>query len=115
LRLGGIQTKTKTNRMIKGTVLYGHPQDVDVFEKYYSETHMPLVLKTQGVIRSEYTKFLPNPDSSPAVYYRMAELYFAGIQEMQQALSSPEGQAMAADLANFATGGATVIFGAVEQ
>ena len=100
--------------MIKGTVLYGHPNDAHAFEKYYSETHLPLAGKTNGIIKSEYTKFLPNPDGSAASYYRMAEVYFAGPAEMQQALNSPEGKAMAADLANFATGGVTILFGAVE-
>ena len=100
--------------MIKGTVLYGHPKNADAFEEYYTETHLPLVAKTNGVIKSEYTKFLPNPDGSAASFYRMAELYFEGPAEMQQALNSPEGKAMAADLSNFATGGVTILFGAVE-
>jgi len=100
--------------MIKGTVLYGHPKDPGAFEKYYTETHLPLVVKTNGVVKAEYTKFLPNPDGSAPAYYRMAELYFEGPGAMQQALNSPEGQAMAADLANFATGGVTLLFGTVE-
>lgn len=101
--------------MIKGTVLYGHPKDAGAFEQYYTETHLSLVAKTKGILKAEYTKFLPNPDGSAPAYYRMAELYFAGPAEMQQALSSPEGQAMAADLGNFATGGVTILFGAVES
>lgn len=101
--------------MIKGTVLYGHPKDPGAFEHYYCETHLSFVVKTQGIVKAEYTKFLPNPDGSAPAYYRMAELYFAGAAEMQQALSSPEGQAMAADLGNFATGGVTILFGAVES
>ncbi|MBS1745970.1 MAG: EthD family reductase [Bacteroidetes bacterium] len=100
--------------MIKGTVLYGHPKDADAFEKYYAETHLPLVSKTSGVVKAEYTKFLPNPDGTAPAYYRMAELYFDGPAELQQALNSPEGKAMAADLSNFATGGVTIIFGTVE-
>ena len=101
--------------MIKVTVLYGHPTSPETFEKYYSETHLPLAGKTQGVVKSEFTKFLPNPDGTAAAYYRMAELYFTGPAEMQQAMGSPEGQAMAADLANFATGGVTILFGIVEN
>lgn len=100
--------------MIKGTVLYGHPKDIAAFEKYYSQTHLPLVAKTMGVVKAEYTKFLPNPDGSTSPFYRMAELYFSGPDEMQKALSSPEGKAMAADLSNFATGGFTIILGNVE-
>jgi len=101
--------------MIKATVLYGHPTSTEAFEKYYSETHLPLAGKTQGVVKSEFTKFLPNPDGTAAAYYRMAELYFAGPAEMQNTMSSPEGQAMAADLSNFATGGVTIITGFIEN
>lgn len=100
--------------MIKGTVLYGHPKESEEFEKYYTDAHLPLVTKVNGVLKAEYTKFLTNPDGSAPEYYRMAELYFASPEEMQRALSSPEGQAMAGDLANFATGGATIIFGTVD-
>ena len=94
--------------MIKATVLYGHPIDVEAFENYYTETHLPIVSKVQGIIKSGDTKFLPAPGGTAAGYYRMAELYFDEPAEMQQTLSSPEGKAMAADLANFATGGVTI-------
>lgn len=100
--------------MIKTTVLYGHPTDALAFENYYSETHLPLAAKTKGIVKFEFTKFLPNPDGSLPAYYRMAELYFTSVEEMQQAFASPEGQAMAGDLSNFATGGATIIFGTIE-
>ena len=101
--------------MIKATVLYGHPTDPTAFEKYYSDVHMPIVGKTKGIAKAELTKMLPNPDGSAAAYYRMAELYFNEPAEMQQAMSSAEGQAMVADLANFASGGVTVITGMVEN
>ncbi len=100
--------------MLKVTALFGHPASPESFETYYSETHLPLAAKTQGVLKLELTKFVPNPDESAPAYYRMAELYFKGSAEMQQALNSAEGKAMAADLANFATGGVTIIMGAVE-
>ena len=101
--------------MIKVTVLYGHPADAEAFEKYYNETHTSLVAKVQGIIKSEYTRFLPNPDGTASTYYRMAELYFAGQDEMKQAFASSEGQVMAADVRNFATGGVTILFGVVEN
>ncbi len=101
--------------MIKATALYGHLTYSEAFEKYYADTHLPLVTKTPGVVKAEFTKFLPNADGTAVAYYRMAELYFAGPAEMQQALSSPEGQAMAADLSNFATGGVTIMVGVVEN
>ena len=101
--------------MIKATVLYSHPTSPESFEKYYAESHLLLVGKVQGIVKAELTKFLPNSDGTTAAYYRMAELYFAGPAEMQQALGSPEGKILAADMSNFATGGATVIIGIVEN
>ncbi len=101
--------------MIKATVLYGHPEKPAAFEKYYSETHMPIVAKTSGIVKAETTKMQPNPDGSKATYYRMAELYFDGPSQMQKAMGSAEGQAMVADLRNFATGGVTVMVGVVEN
>lgn len=101
--------------MHKVTVLYNHPKDSGAFETYYAETHLPLVTKTTGITKAEYTRFLPNPDGSAPAFYRMAELYFTGPAEMQQVLASTDGKEMAADLQHFATGGVTIIFGTVDN
>ena len=100
---------------MKATLLYGHPVDTDAFEKYYSETHLPLSATMKGVEKLELTKFISAPDGSKAAYYRMAELSFSDGEQMQQTMASPEGQATTADLANFATGGVTMIIGVVEK
>ena len=101
--------------MIKATLLYGHPTDAGTFEKYYAETHLPLAYKMPGVSKMELTKFISAPDGSQAAYYRMAELFFSDPAQLQQTMSSPEGKVAAADLSNFATGGVTMIIGAVEN
>ena len=44
----------------------------------------------------------------------MAELYFSYPEALQTALGSPEGVATTGDLANFATGGATILVGTVD-
>lgn len=100
--------------MIKVTVLYGHPLDPAAFEAYYFNTHMPLVAKMKGVVKAETTKFIPGPDGANPQYYRMAELYFPSPEVLQAALGSPEGTATTGDLANFASGGATLLLGAVD-
>ncbi len=101
--------------MIKATLLYGHPADPEAFENYYAKTHLPIAAKMKGVDKLELTKFVSAPDGSKAAYYRMADLYFPGPAEMQETMSSPEGQAAVADLSNFATGGVTTIIGTVEN
>ena len=99
--------------MNKVTVLYKHPQDEEIFEKYYSETHMPLALKIPNVDHAEFTKFVAGPDGSKPGYYRMAEIYFTTDELMMQALVSPDGQAAASDIPKFATGGFEFLIGKV--
>lgn len=54
-----------------------------------------------------------NPqEQSP--YYFIAELYFENMAAFQAAFQSPEGEAAASDLQNFATGGATFVVGEVQ-
>jgi len=50
--------------MIKATVLYGYPNNPEAFKKYYAKTHVPLNDKTQGIAKTELTKFLPDPDGT---------------------------------------------------
>lgn len=99
--------------MNKVIVLYKHPQDVEAFEKYYNETHLPLVPKIPNLDHAEFTKFGPGPDGSEGAYYRMAELYFASDASMLEALGSDEGKAAAGDIPNFATGGFEFLFGKI--
>lgn len=101
--------------MIKLTVLYGPPTDVQEFENYYAETHLPLAATMKGVDRLELTRFTPGADGDQPAYYRMAELYFPTEEQMQSTMSSPEGEATVADLPKFATGGVTVLVGSVES
>lgn len=101
--------------MIKLTVLYGHPADTAAFEDYYANTHLPLAATMKGFEKVEYTKFLSAPDGSQASFYRMAEFWFTGPETLKATMGSAEGQATAADLANFATGGVKLLVGAVEN
>ena len=93
--------------MIKLTILYGHPTDPVAFERYYAETHLPLAAKIEGLRRTEYSKAIAPADGSPAPFYRIAELWFESLADLQAVMATPEAQATAADIANFATGGAT--------
>jgi len=100
--------------MIKLTVLYGHPADAAAFEDYYANTHMPKAAKLEGYTKVELTKFISASDGGKAAYHRMAEFWFASPEAMQAAMGSPEGQAIAGDVANYATGGTTILVGAVD-
>jgi uncharacterized protein (TIGR02118 family) len=94
--------------MVKGTALFGHPEDLDAFEEYYANTHVPLVRKIPNLQRFEAAKVVATPDGSEPPYHRIGELYFEDVEQMQAGLSSDEGQAVTADFQNFATGGVTI-------
>jgi uncharacterized protein (TIGR02118 family) len=94
--------------MIKMMVAYGTPEDPAAFDAYYAETHAPIADKIPGLRRFEWGKVLGTPDGTPAPYYYLAELCFDDAAALQAGMASPEGEAAGADVANFATGGATL-------
>jgi uncharacterized protein (TIGR02118 family) len=95
--------------MVKLVVSYGAPDDPAAFDKHYADTHVPLVEKIPNLRRFEAGKVLGTPDGSPAPTYYLAELSFDSPEDLQAAMSSPEGEAAGADVATFATGGATMM------
>ncbi len=80
-------------------VLYKEPANKEAFDTYYFEKHVPLVQNVPGLLKVEVHRF----SGKNAPYYLMATLYFNSKDERKVALSSPEGQAMNADVANFAS------------
>jgi uncharacterized protein (TIGR02118 family) len=99
--------------MVKLTVLYGHPEDLNAFEDYYENTHMPLAQKIPNVQRIDLGKVIATPDGSEPPYYRTADLWFENMDQLQSSMGSPEGQETAQDIPNFATGGATLFISEV--
>ena len=88
-------------------VSYGHPEDPAEFDAYYRDTHTPLATSLPGLVR--LTTGTPQAmDPSHATPYLVAELDFESEKEMGAAFTSSEGKAAADDIANFATGGATM-------
>lgn len=95
--------------MIQLTVLYGHPQSPEAFDHHYHETHAPLARKIPRLKGYTINKPVPLDPQEQSPYYLIADLYFENMEEFQAALRSPEGQAAAADVPNFASGGATLL------
>jgi uncharacterized protein (TIGR02118 family) len=95
--------------MVKLMVLYGKPEDPSAFDAHYAGTHASLAEKVPGLKRFEHGKTLRSPDGSDAPYYYVAELSFDDPEALQAGMSSPEGEAAAGDLANFASGGVTML------
>jgi uncharacterized protein (TIGR02118 family) len=99
--------------MVKLTVLYGNPKNAAAFEKYYAETHLPIAGKMQGVRKIELSKVVGTPDGSAPAFYRLADLYFDDLDYLKRVMGSSEGKATVGDLANFATGGVTLLISQV--
>ncbi|WP_420465385.1 EthD family reductase [Panacagrimonas sp.] len=90
------------------TVLYNPPEDPAAFEKYYWETHVPLVGEKQaeiGFVAAELTHFVRTLDDQPSPLYRQAVLWFDSAEARDKGLASDGFKAVGDDLANFASGG----------
>lgn len=96
---------------VKFVALYGPPADPAAFERYYAETHVPLAhqLPGLGLQRVETALILGTAQGGFAPYYRITELWLDDVPQLQAAAMSAEGEALVADVANFATGGVTVL------
>jgi len=89
-------------------VIYNAPADSAAFLTYYEQTHTPLVKKIPG-LRSLTVSDGAIQALAGQAPFLVATLTFDSMADLQAALASPEGQATAGDLANFASGGATLL------
>ena len=101
--------------MVKLVVLYGRPEDPDAFERYYADTHTPLVEAIPGLRRFEAARGVPTPDGTEVPYQRIAELTFDDLEALEAGRASDQGQATANDVANFATGGVTIFIAKIDD
>ena len=92
--------------MAKLFAVYKRPLDPAAFDRYYYATHVPIAKKVPGLRHYEVTSGdVASLAGGPSPYHLVAVLAFDSVAAIQAALVTPEGQATAADLANFATGG----------
>jgi uncharacterized protein (TIGR02118 family) len=89
-------------------VLYNEPKDPAHFKKYYVETHLPLAGKLAGVKAASYS-FDVKPLGPGKAYFCVFEADFESEAAMMSALGSKEGQAVAGDVPNYASGGVTMV------
>lgn len=89
-------------------VNYGKPDDATAFDAYYRDVHTPLALKQPGLLRLTFGHG-QSLDPAQQAPYLVAELDFQSEEAMRAALGSPEGKAAGGDLANFASGGVTLV------
>jgi uncharacterized protein (TIGR02118 family) len=87
-------------------VQYGQPADAAVFDQHYRDVHVPLAQKIPGLVR--FTIAHASSLSEESAPYLVAELDFESAAAFGAGLQSEEGQATAANVANFATGGVSM-------
>jgi uncharacterized protein (TIGR02118 family) len=90
-------------------VLYNEPKDPAHFRKYYVETHLPLASKMLGVKAASYSFDVKLLGPGKAPYFCVFEADFENEAALMSALGSKEGQAVAADVPNYASGGVTMV------
>ena len=94
--------------MHKLVALYGHPKDPAHFMAFYVRVHVPLAEKLPGLQGHRYA-FDVKALGGDSPYFCIFEGEFADEAAVNAALASPEGQAVAGDIANYASGGVTLL------
>jgi uncharacterized protein (TIGR02118 family) len=89
-------------------VLYPPPADPDHFRSYYQDAQLPLVAKLPG-LRGYRFSFDVAGAEGESRYFCVFEADFDDAASYSAAMASPAGQAVRADVPNYATGGAVVL------
>lgn len=85
--------------------LYKRPTDRARFDAHYADTHVPLAKQLPGLQSYSLSHGLTDKDP----YYLVAMLRFPSADAASNALASPQGQAVVADLENFAQAGVDIM------
>ncbi len=95
--------------MAKLFAIYQQPADPAAFDRYYFDTHVPLAKTIPGLLSYEVTRGDVMGMAGKHGVYLVAILGFESMAAIGAAMASPQGQATAADLANFASAGVDVM------
>lgn len=100
--------------MHKIVVLYPAQPDPEAFKTYYVATHIPLTRKLPGLLALRYSFDVQGVGVDPP-YFCVFEAEFQDGPALGAAMGSPEGQAVAGDVPNFAQVPPTLIHYSVES
>lgn len=84
--------------MYKFVVIYRRVDDEMMLEEFFSGTHLPLVEKLPGVIKTEVSRVLGKPGGASR-FHLMVESYFASKEAYKQSLATETGLALMQALA----------------
>jgi uncharacterized protein (TIGR02118 family) len=94
--------------MAQRLVLYNAPANPAAFNRFGHQTHIPLAQKIPG-LSSYLISRGPVQAVAGTAPHLIATLQFDSRADLNATLASPEGQAAAGDLPNFASAGSTVL------
>ncbi len=95
--------------MARLLVMYKKPKDTVAFDRHYFETHIPIAKRIPGLKKIELSQGHVVTPAGPSNFHLIATLHFDDLAAIQRAFASTEGQAAAADVQTFATGGVDMI------
>src|SRR5688500_10177317 len=104
----------RRSKVIKLVALFKRPQDVEEFDRHYTETHAPLMARVPVLERMEVTRNLQAFRGEPE-YYLIAEMYFRDRESFDAAMASEENRAAGKDLMSFAREYVTMFYGEVDS
>jgi uncharacterized protein (TIGR02118 family) len=98
--------------MVKFVVMFHNPDNLGAFENAYND-FLALVERMPGIARRQVVSITGSP-TGEARYYRMLEIYFEDMMQMQESLRSPGGQEAGAELVRrFPRGGVETLIAEV--
>ena len=97
--------------MVKLSILFRHPPDVNTFELRYNQ-NLALLEKMPGIRRRQAGMVLGGPGGK-SPFYRLLEFYFDDFGALDKALLSSEGRTAGADLMEYAGHDTELIFSEV--
>lgn len=95
--------------MARLVVLYNKPADATAFDTYYFNKHVPLAKTIPGLRSYEVNAGSIGTPQGPSPFHLIATLSFDSMEAIGAAFASKEGQATAADVANFAQAGVQML------
>ncbi|MAC80259.1 MAG: ethD like-protein [Rhodobacteraceae bacterium] len=101
--------------MIRIIVHYYTPEDPAAFDAHYAATHIPLTRAMPLLKGFEISKGEVSTSDPDKPVYLTAILSYDSAADMAASLDSEAGKAAVADVANFATGGVTLITTETEE
>ena len=96
--------------MARILVLYATPADPAAFDQHYTTIHVPLAKKLPGLQKFDLATGPVSSPAGPSPFHAIATLTFADMPSLLAALSSPEGQAAAADAQTLMAPGSQLLF-----